>query len=571
MKRSLRRGTTSVALLLTFGLLAALPPHTTLALPSRTVQSASSHPCVVTTGSGDTAFIRNFNPFGTPLDISLGGVYEPLYIFTTAGGGHSYPWLASRYTWSKDLKTLHIYLRHGVKWSDGKPFTSADVVFTYTFGKVNAALDQIGYLGKTSNIAGVGAVGNYEVAVRLKHPDVTTLDALLSNIKIVPKHIWSTIKKPTTWADPAPVGTGPFTQVTKFTTQDYVMGKNPYYWQKGRPYVQCMERVAATSNDSAELLMTHGDVDFTGNFVANVQKVYVAKDPAHFHYFYATNQPPVGLFYDDTKYPWSLKVFREAVSMAIDRQQVSQIGEYGYAPPSDIVGIADAYPGWVDRPLEAKYKNLITYNPSAAEALLKKNGFTYDGSTLKDPHGHAVSMELNVISGYTDWVLSCQIIEKDLKAIGIDASIKLSPGYDSWAALADKSLVYHLHWTYGGGRTPYAYFFSLLSKASYTKPGVAATNTGNWTHTWSPQAQKLLTQFQKTPSIAGEKHITDKLQQIFINEFPYIPLFIGPAWYTYSTTNFTGWPTKQNFYALAPVFNYPDTVVAMVRIRPVKR
>ena len=97
----------------------------------------------------------------------------------------------------------------------------------------------------------------------------------------------------------------------------------------------CLEYVQATSNDAALLQIQSGQVDWTHNFVPNVESAYMAKDPAHFHAFYSTAAYPVSLMLDDTQYPYSLIPFRKAVSLAIDRNNVSKLGEYGYAPPTD--------------------------------------------------------------------------------------------------------------------------------------------------------------------------------------------------------------------------------------------
>jgi len=326
------------ALIGTGALLAALiPSHFTASTP---VHAASTHSCVVFTGSGDTTFTRNFNTFASPLDYTNGGIYEPLYIITTAGGGHVYPWLATNYAFKDGNKTLLITVRQGVKWSDGQPFTAKDVLFTYTAGRINPAMDQVGLVSADSNIASINLVGSTQVAVHFKKVDTTVLPTFLSYIKIVPQHIWSKVKNVTTFTNPNPVGTGPYTQVQRFSGQDYVLGKNPYYWQAAKPAVPCVERTFASNNDSAALSMVHGDVDWTHNFVPNVQKVYVAKDPAHFHYFYATNNTPNALNFNDTVYPYSIVNFRKAVSMALNRPFISQIAEYGYEPPTDATGIA---------------------------------------------------------------------------------------------------------------------------------------------------------------------------------------------------------------------------------------
>jgi ABC-type transport system substrate-binding protein len=81
-------------------------------------QAASGHQCLVMTGSGDTAFTRNFNPYTSTSSPSggfvKGAMYEPLIITTAAGGGHQYPWLAKSWKWTNKNKTLNLTLQRGV-------------------------------------------------------------------------------------------------------------------------------------------------------------------------------------------------------------------------------------------------------------------------------------------------------------------------------------------------------------------------------------------------------------------------------------------------------------------------
>jgi peptide/nickel transport system substrate-binding protein len=86
------------------------------------------------------------------VDFTSGGIYEPLVVVTPAGGGRQYNWLASRFLWSKDARTLTITVRPGVKWSDGEPLTNEDVVYSLTAGRQDQAMDQIG-LTRTGNRA----------------------------------------------------------------------------------------------------------------------------------------------------------------------------------------------------------------------------------------------------------------------------------------------------------------------------------------------------------------------------------------------------------------------------------
>lgn len=548
---------------------ATLPPSLTAA---RAARSAASPIYLTSLVNFHTTMTRNFNPFasGTQLDFTLGAIYEPLYIITTAGGGHSYPWLATGYKWADGGKTLLITIRHGVKWSDGVPFTAQDVLFTFTYGKTHPAEDQVGYAAG-GNVRAVNLAGSDVVAVHFKTIDTTVLPSILSGVKIIPQHIWSKIKNPDTYTNPDPVGTGPFTQIKEFSSQEFILGKNPYYWQPGKPAYDGIRVPAYTGNDPASLAMVKGELDWTGNFVPNVQSVYVRRDPAHFHYFYATDNPPNGLFFNNNVYPFSLVGFRKAISYAINRQQFYQVAEYGYQPPSDAIGIANEWPSWVDKSVEGQARELATYNPTKAKATLAALGFTLKSRQLYDPKGHKVTVQLTVPGGWTDFVQGMQIIQKNLQALGIDTSVKAMTE-SAWTDAADKGLVSaQLHWT-NGGATPYYYFYGYMSKASYVPVGQDASISGqtNWQHTWNPAADKLLARFRVSTDAAAQHAIIDKLQQMQLAAFPYIPIVYTTWWYTYSTLHFTGWPTPSNYYAIGSTSQYPDDLKVMTSLTPVK-
>ncbi len=80
---------------------------------------------------------------------------------------------------------------------------------------------------------------------------------------------------------------------------------------------------------------------------------------------------------------------------------------------------------------------MATYNPTAAKAMLTSNGFTYKGSQLIDPKGNPVTLNIHVISGWSDWVASLQIITKNLQAIGINSQVALEP---DWGLVAARCL-----------------------------------------------------------------------------------------------------------------------------------
>src|SRR5215211_3401923 len=570
--RTTRRHATAAAVLGLIGVSVLVGSSTAPAATDGAGIGNAAHKCLVMTGSGDPAFTKNFNPYaggGLPSNsIVNGAFYEPL-IIVPSGGTKTVPWLARSWKWTNGNKTLTLNLARNAKWKDGKRLTSLDVVYSLVAGRQDKAMDRIGLVGADTNIVSIRARGAYRVAITLKTPDSQFIAATLNRAFVVPKHIWQDVKDPATFTNPNPVGSGPFNRIGRFTTQDYVLNKNPRYWQAGKPKISCLEYVQATSNDAALALIQSGQVDWTHNFVPNVEKAYTAKDPKHFHAFYSNADYAISLVFDDTKYPYSLLPFRKALSLAIDRKTVSKLGEYGYEPPSDALGLSGLFPQWVtDSAVKKLAKQMATYNPTAAKRMLTDNGFNYKGGDLIDPRGKAVKLDIHVIAGWSDWVASNQIITKNLRDIGIDSNVRLEPSWGDWFPNAFSTKNPTLLWQGASRGSPYGYFYSNLSQNAFIPSGTDASPTGNWHHFADAQATALLDQWKVSLQPKKQQRIATQLQKIFLKHLPVVPVMIGARWSTYSTKYFHCFPTNKDLYA-DPIFTtFPDNVLLFTRICP---
>lgn len=515
-----------------------------------------------------TGFTRNFNPYNAnAMDFTVGAMYEPLMIITPASGGHSYPWLATGYKISNGGKTITVTLRAGLKWSDGKPLTAADVAFTFNYGKKYPAADQNG-LWAAKLLQSVTASGPTTVVFKLNTADSTLLPNILTNMFVIPQHAWSQVTDPAGYANSNPVGSGPFTQVTSFSSQEMIYTKNPYYWQ---PLAYDGIKVPLfIDNNGADVARAKGELDWTGNFVADIQRVYVGKDPAHFRYYFAQTNP-LGIWFNNTRYPYSLAGFRKALSLAIDRKKLSAFAENGYELPVDATGINNTFPTWEDPSLKAQAVAETTYDPARAKSMLTSLGFTYKNNDLYDPHGKLVSFTMVVPTGWSDWILQLQVLAQEFKAIGINASYKtLDPA--TWTTKSGMGqLDAQLHWT-GYSVNPYYTYYSYMSKESFTPLGqdVNLTGQNNWERYFSPQATSLFAQFRATQDTQTQKQLMYKVEKIQVDEMPMIPTVSSADWYEYSTKNFTGWPTQQNFYIQGTPNNTHTRVMVLTRLKPVK-
>jgi peptide/nickel transport system substrate-binding protein len=181
-----------------------------------------------------------------------------------------------------------------------------------------------------------------------------------------------------------------------------------------------------------------------------------------------------------------------------------------------------------------------------------------------------VTIPAEVISGWSDWVNAWRVIVRNLDAIGIAVKLQLVPTLAEWQEDAFSTRVATLLWSYGTGSTPYGYFASNLDRAAFVPAGRQADATGDWEHFQSAEGTRLLRAFRATSDRGEQRRITAQLAAVWLRAMPFVPLFSGPTWSTYSTRHFTGFPSKRDFY-VEPTFSDASYVVALTRIRPVAR
>jgi peptide/nickel transport system substrate-binding protein len=107
-----------------------------------------------------------------------------------------------------------------------------------------------------------------------------------------------------------------------------------------------------------------------------------------------------------------------------------------------------------------------------------------------------------------------------------------------------------------------------MSQNAFIPSGQDATATGNWEHYAHAGATKLLNQWKVTLVSPKQKQIATKLENLWLQEMPIVPLFIGPRWSTYSTKYFHNFDTPKTFWG-DPIFTtFPDNILSFTRILP---
>jgi len=329
--------------------------------------------------------------------------------------------LAESWTQSPDQKTYEFKLRRGVKWHNkppvnGRELTADDVVFSVNHfltvkGNANA------YMLKA--VDKVEATDKYTVKFTLKEPFVWFLD-MISNphaVAIVAKEVvekYGDLKKPE-----SVIGTGPWMLDSYRPNVGLSYVRNPNYFIQGLPYIDRIEATVDEDNASRMAAFLSGKYDLGWEFPGTVNRVdwVQIKDtlkqkrpklqtvefpsPVMSHISMRTDQKP----FSDVR-------VRQAMSMAIDRKAIIEavlegVGAMNPAVPAALKEWSIPF----DKLGEgAKY---YKYDPAEAKKLLAAAGY---------PNGFPGTMCFTTY-GSTILVDTMQLVQKDLKNVGIDVKI----------------------------------------------------------------------------------------------------------------------------------------------------
>ena len=503
-------------------------------------------------------FTENFNPYALNyLDGTFGLLYEPLLAVHRYTGDVK-PWLASQYTYSSDGKTLTFDLRTDVKWSDGAAFSADDVAFTFNMLKQFPAADGQSIWSVTDSVE---EPDSSTIVVHFKVPAVPYLWYIGGLTAIVPKHIFSAMADPTKDMNTRPVGTGPFL-LDSFAPSLYTFKANDNYWQPGRPSIAEVHYPALDSNTTADQVLQTGGLDWAGVFTPNIQ-AYKQASPNNFYYWPGANV--VMLYLNLAKAPFNDLALRQAISLAIDRNAIATKGESGFvqvAHPSGLI-----LPANQDY-MAPQYASMAYGAPDLTQAhqVLTQAGYTINASgAVLDKSGNPITLKVDVVTGWTDWDASAQIIVDNLNALGLSASLNSLAYSDFNSAMGQGTYDAAISWTFPGP-TPYYLFNSLLSSAATAPIGQSAAT--NWSRYSDPATDGLLQQFAGATGVDVKKQAIAGLETVMINQLPSLPLFYGVAFYEYSTARFTGWPDSGNLFEAPSPYNHPDDARVILALTP---
>ena len=513
-------------------------------------------------------FTKNFNPFNGNSLVSQMAIksltYEPLMQFDTLKANTQYPLLATSYHWSGNGKTLTFNLRHGVKWSDGTPFTAADVAYTFNLLSTSPAAN---YAGVPAQSNAAVARGDYVVVLHFAAPAYQDITQIAGSLLIVPEHIWSKINNPVTAAVTNPIGTGPYVLKSYSSTLvEYSINKT--YWD-GTPAATQVNIPYYSSNGAASTALADGQLDWAGNDIANIKSIFINKDPQTNHYFFARGSTVTLEFNTTGTGVLTDPAVRAAISAGINRTALGVLGESGYEVPATsssglILPNQAAF-------LKASAKGDLSpvSDPAKVASILTADGYAKNSSGMWAKNGQTITFSVEDPTAYSDYYADDQLISNELKAVGITCTVDGVEASQWYSDLASGSFQTVIHWG-AGGANPFVQYQNWLDYNAFVAPNptAASADFGRYKSAVAEAALKTL----ETTNPSNATALTNAVQSlgnILTTQVPVAPLLYGADWDSYSTARFTGWVTAANPY-MDPSPNDPELPYIMMHLKLIK-
>ncbi len=323
-------------------------------------------------------------------------IYQTLYTVTDNGQSVK-PQLATSYTVSKDKKTYTFKLRHGVKFSNGKPMTSADVKFSIDQNR--KATKGWGYID--SAIKSVDAPSPDTVVVHLKF----TWAPLLADLSffangIVPNNYGGQTE---TQFYNHPIGTGPFKWDYWHKGSALKLVRNPLYWEKGKPYLNSVTWTDVANDNTRQLQLKANESQIDQFPAWSTVSTLKSTSGVTMNLFNSTQTNY--LAFNEKRKPFQDVHVRRAISLAIDRNALVRAVLFGNGKPANSL-----FPPQV--PFYDPNTPGLQFDLAKAKAEMAK-------STV--PHGFTTSILIS--AGNSDSKTIATILQSELKPLGINLKI----------------------------------------------------------------------------------------------------------------------------------------------------
>jgi peptide/nickel transport system substrate-binding protein len=514
------------------------------------------------------------NPYGSGVNqLAAGGhrqlVYETLFVYNLLDG-KLYPQIGESYSWSG--QTLTVQLNRNVKFRDGTPLTSADVVYCYQLAKDYS----IGASGYWTYIDSVTAQGDYTVVIRAKAPpnfNMKSVEQSISEFSITSSAYW---KKKIADGDLGTdksaligfsamdcVGTGPYVPWYADDTKLVVVRNDNYWGQHSSRYgkLPAPKYIAHNiykDNATGDAALRRGEVDVSQQFVAQINTYFSAGVETFIPVapYYIPGVIP-SIIFNTTKPGLNDKAVRKAIAMVLDYDMIGTNAMSGYTAQKQASLMLPSAPeqALIDLPSLASYQ-WTGIDVAGANKLLDDAGWVRGADGIRAKGGVRLSFRAECPYGWSDWNASLEVVAQSTRAIGIDVTTYF-PEQAQWEQ--DRlNCTFDIIMDSPGGQgisSPWSRANAVMG-SSYLPPAGTPNAVGNYGRWVNQRANQLIDQIANETNAATLKTLWTELNQIYLDEMPAAGLMYRPwLFHQVSTVVWTGFPK------LGDGSNVPPTIM----------
>jgi len=548
-----------------------------------------------------------FNPFVPGVLVGyglsqLGGNF--LFYFDTTTG-EWIPWVAATYPeYSMDFKTMKVYIRRGVTWSDGVPYTADDLVFQINLIKGNSRLSW--HATVVAWVEDVYKEDDYTVVFKLKKPNPRFHYFLTAQIgmQLLAKHVWEKVEDPLAFKNYPPLTLGPA------ILKDVDPGGNWFLWERNENWWATKKYgwkmapkyvlfIHYGPDDKEALAMMKHELESVRTWLPEVFEI-VYKDPEMPKWlggFYGKGAPYAwpydacmkGPVFNVLRWPYNITEVRRALAFAIDIREIIEAftgidGSKPVVSPLPIIPRPATVKAYF-KPLEPELIKLgydpevgwWKYDPTTAENLLKSAGFTKgaDGK-WRLPDGTPWTIK---IMTFAEVELESQrlayLVAEQWRRFGVEVTVEPT----EWAVYSPRLMA--AEWevaTYFPGCNFLPVDLGDIINRWHSKYGVPENPGLGWLYYSNfalykfdkrPELDAILEELEMThPDDPKAAELARKALLIWAEQLPWPQFFPVPFYTLNDRYVWEGFPEYPANYYTDPVYWWPHFTFIVLNIRP---
>lgn len=483
---------------------------------------------------------------GSPGFDAMSLIYDTLFV--RAPDNTIIPWMVKEYSVENDSKVYHITLEDGLKWHDGQPLTAEDVKFTFEY-VLTQSRTRFSAIGK--KVENIEVKNDKEFIITLKETDVNFINNSLTDLRIIPKHIYENEADAT--AVTSSVGSGMY-QLVEYKSGEYYKLEAMEDYFKGSPKVKNLNLPIMTDKSSIQQGIIAGQLaGSTTSVSAAVLDTF--NNASGIDILKADGYAPTMLYFNCEREPFNNAKFRQAISLGIDMDTIIQQVALGHATKGT--------PNFIREDLEEAEKGLsYEYNVDKANQILDEIGYHQKNSEgiRLDANGSPLQFSLLTYSDSTNRVRAAELISAQLKEIGIDVEVTSmeSTAVDDkvWPEF-DVSKGRDFDMTMWGWSAPVMLNGGSLAALCSSDYAIGNDNIGGYKNDAFDQ---LVSNYQSATTIEEANEASKEMQKFIANEYPFITLYYDDNLYACNTSMYDGWVASKSGSTLNVFSFLPEEV-----------